>query len=105
LRKRVLCHLGYTNAATHAAIKRNLDKSPLFGGKIKGIGPRYCPSIEDKVVKFPDRTRHQFFLEPEGVETTEIYVNGLSSSLPFEVQREFLGTIPGLDRAKVLRPA
>jgi tRNA uridine 5-carboxymethylaminomethyl modification enzyme len=105
LRNRVLCHLGYTNAATHAAIKRNLDKSPLFGGKIKGIGPRYCPSIEDKVVKFPDRTRHQFFLEPEGVETTEIYVNGLSSSLPFEVQREFLGTIPGLDRAKVLRPA
>ena len=105
LRNRVLCHLGYTNAATHAAIRRNLDKSPLFGGKIKGIGPRYCPSIEDKVVKFPDKTRHQFFLEPEGVETTEIYVNGLSSSLPFEVQREFLGTIPGLDRAKVLRPA
>jgi tRNA uridine 5-carboxymethylaminomethyl modification enzyme len=105
LRNRVLCHLGYTNAATHAAIRRNLDKSPLFGGKIKGIGPRYCPSIEDKVVKFPDKPRHQFFLEPEGVETTEIYVNGLSSSLPFEVQREFLGTIPGLDRAKVLRPA
>lgn len=105
LRNRVVCHLGYTNAATHAAIRRNLDRSPLFGGKIKGIGPRYCPSIEDKVVKFPDRTRHQFFLEPEGVETTEIYVNGLSSSLPFEVQREFLGTIPGLDRAKILRPA
>ncbi|MCK7489719.1 MAG: tRNA uridine-5-carboxymethylaminomethyl(34) synthesis enzyme MnmG [Anaerotruncus sp.] len=90
---------------THAVIRRNLDKSPLYGGRIKGIGPRYCPSIEDKVVKFPQRTRHQFFLEPEGLDTTEIYVNGLSSSLPFEVQREILATIPGLDGAKVLRPA
>lgn len=105
LRNRVVCHLGYTNAATHAVIRRNLDKSPLYGGRIKGIGPRYCPSIEDKVVKFPDRARHQFFLEPEGTGTTEIYVNGLSSSLPYDVQREILGSIPGLDRAKVLRPA
>jgi tRNA uridine 5-carboxymethylaminomethyl modification enzyme len=105
LENRVLCHLGYTNAETHAVIRRNLDKSPLYGGKIKGIGPRYCPSIEDKVVKFPQRARHQFFLEPEGIDTTETYVNGLSSSLPFEVQREVLSTIPGLDRAKVLRPA
>ncbi len=105
LRNRVVCHLGYTNPATHAVIRRNLDKSPLYGGRIKGIGPRYCPSIEDKVVKFPDRARHQFFLEPEGTGTTEIYVNGLSSSLPYEVQREILGSIPGLDRAKVLRPA
>jgi len=105
LRNKVVCHLGYTNAATHAVIRRNLDKSPLFQGKIKGIGPRYCPSIEDKVVKFPERTRHQFFLEPEGIETTEVYVNGLSSSLPYDVQRQVLGTIPGLNKAKILRPA
>lgn len=105
LKNKVVCHLGYTNAATHAVVRRNLDKSPLYGGRIRGVGPRYCPSIEDKVVKFPDRARHQFFLEPEGLETTEIYVNGLSSSLPFEVQREILDSIPGLDRAKILRPA
>jgi tRNA uridine 5-carboxymethylaminomethyl modification enzyme len=105
LLNKVVCHLGYTNASTHAVIRRNLDKSPLYGGKIKGIGPRYCPSIEDKVVKFPQRARHQFFLEPEGIETTEIYVNGLSSSLPYDVQRQILETIPGLDRAKILRPA
>ena len=105
LENKVLCHLGYTNADTHAVIRRNLDKSPLYGGRIKGIGPRYCPSIEDKVVKFSHRARHQFFLEPEGTDTTEVYVNGLSSSLPFDVQREILSTIPGLDRAKVLRPA
>ncbi len=105
VQNKVLCWLGYTNADTHATIRRNLDRSPLYGGKIKGIGPRYCPSIEDKVVKFPHRTRHQFFLEPEGLETTEIYINGLSSSLPYDVQREILGTIPGLDRAKILRPA
>jgi tRNA uridine 5-carboxymethylaminomethyl modification enzyme len=105
LRNKVVCHLGYTNAATHAVIRRNLDKSPLFQGRIRGIGPRYCPSIEDKVVKFPERTRHQFFLEPEGLETTEIYVNGLSSSLPYVVQRQVLATIPGLDKAKILRPA
>jgi tRNA uridine 5-carboxymethylaminomethyl modification enzyme len=105
LENKVLCHLGYTNAGTHAAIRRNLDKSPLYSGKIKGIGPRYCPSIEDKIVKFPHRARHQFFLEPEGLDTTETYVNGLSSSLPYEVQREILSTIPGLDRAKILRPA
>jgi tRNA uridine 5-carboxymethylaminomethyl modification enzyme len=105
LENKVLCYLGYTNPDTHAVIRRNLDKSPLYGGKIKGIGPRYCPSIEDKVVKFPQRQRHQFFLEPEGIETTETYVNGLSSSLPYEVQREILDSIPGLDRAKILRPA
>ncbi len=105
LENKVLCHLGYTNADTHAVIRRNLDKSPLYGGKIKGIGPRYCPSIEDKVVKFPHRARHQFFLEPEGTGTTEVYINGMSSSLPYEVQREILSTIPGLSGAKVLRPA
>ena len=105
LENRIVCHRGYTNPGTHEAIRRNLGRSPLYSGKIKGIGPRYCPSIEDKVVKFPHRARHQFFLEPEGLETTEIYVNGLSSSLPFEVQKEILETIPGLDTAKILRPA
>jgi tRNA uridine 5-carboxymethylaminomethyl modification enzyme len=101
----VLCYLGYTNAGTHDVIRKNLDKSPLYSGIITGIGPRYCPSIEDKVVKFPHHHRHQFFLEPEGLETSEVYVNGMSSSLPFEVQVEILKTIPGLDQAKILRPA
>jgi tRNA uridine 5-carboxymethylaminomethyl modification enzyme len=101
----VLCHLGYTNARTHRVIRRNLDKSPLYSGRIIGIGPRYCPSIEDKVVKFPDHERHQFFLEPEGLETAEIYVNGMSSSLPYDVQTQILKTVPGLDKAKILRPA
>ncbi len=105
LENKVICYLGYTNAETHTVIRRNLDKSPLYGGKIKGVGPRYCPSIEDKVVRFPHRARHQFFLEPEGLATTEVYVNGLSSSLPYEVQKEILSTIPGLGGAKILRPA
>jgi len=102
---RIVCHLGYTNARTHDIIRKNLDKSPLYSGKITGVGPRYCPSIEDKVVKFPHHERHQFFLEPEGLDTSEVYVNGLSSSLPFEVQKEILQTIPGLDQAKIFRPA
>ncbi|MDH4195883.1 MAG: tRNA uridine-5-carboxymethylaminomethyl(34) synthesis enzyme MnmG [Candidatus Aminicenantes bacterium] len=105
LENKVLCHIAYTNARTHATIRRNLDKSPLYSGRIVGVGPRYCPSIEDKVVKFPHHDRHQLFLEPEGLRTSEVYVNGLSSSLPFEVQVEILRTIPGLDRAKILRPA
>jgi tRNA uridine 5-carboxymethylaminomethyl modification enzyme len=105
LANQVLCYLGYTNAETHEVIRKNLDKSPLYSGIITGIGPRYCPSIEDKVVKFPDHHRHQFFLEPEGLETSEVYVNGMSSSLPFDVQVEILKTIPGLDQAKILRPA
>ena len=105
LENKVLCHTGYTTPGAHAVIRANLDKSPLFQGKITGTGPRYCPSIEDKVVKFPHHARHQFFLEPEGLETSEIYVNGLSSSLPYEVQAEILAAIPGLDRAKILRPA
>jgi tRNA uridine 5-carboxymethylaminomethyl modification enzyme len=100
-----MCYSGYTNSATHEVIRKNLDKSPLYSGIITGIGPRYCPSIEDKVVKFPHHSRHQFFLEPEGLETSEIYVNGMSSSLPFQIQTELLKTIPGLDRAKILRPA
>jgi tRNA uridine 5-carboxymethylaminomethyl modification enzyme len=105
LENKIVCYIGYTNSKTHNIIKKNLDKSPLYSGKITGIGVRYCPSIEDKVVKFPHRKRHQFFLEPEGLETTEIYVNGISSSLPYEVQMEILKSIPGLDEAKTLRPA
>jgi tRNA uridine 5-carboxymethylaminomethyl modification enzyme len=105
LENKVICYLGYTSAKTHEIIRKNLDKSPLYSGIITGIGPRYCPSIEDKVVKFPHHLRHQFFLEPEGLDTSEIYVNGLSSSLPYEVQAEILSSIPGLDRAKILRPA
>lgn len=105
LENKVVCHTGYTNAKTHEVIRANLDKSPLYQGKILGTGPRYCPSIEDKVVKFPHHLRHQFFLEPEGLDTSEIYVNGVSSSLPFETQIAILKTIPGLDRAKILRPA
>jgi tRNA uridine 5-carboxymethylaminomethyl modification enzyme len=105
LHNQILCYSGYTNAATHDVIRKNLDRSPLFSGLITGIGPRYCPSIEDKVVKFPHHPRHQFFLEPEGLQTSEVYVNGMSSSLPYDVQLEILRTIPGLDKAKVLRPA
>jgi tRNA uridine 5-carboxymethylaminomethyl modification enzyme len=105
LKNKVKCYIGFTNLKTHEVIRKNLDRSPLYSGKIVGIGPRYCPSIEDKVVKFPHHSRHQFFLEPEGLETSEIYVNGISSSLPYEVQKEILKTIPGLDRAKILRPA
>jgi len=105
LENKVVCYVGYTNDKTHEIIRKNLDKSPLFSGKIKGIGPRYCPSIEDKVVKFSHHPRHQFFLEPEGLDTTEVYVNGLSSSLPYEVQKEILMSIPGLDEARILRPA
>lgn len=105
LENKILCHIGYTNAKTHDIIKNNLDQSPLYSGKITGTGIRYCPSIEDKVVKFPHHSRHQFFLEPEGLETEEIYVNGLSSSLPLQVQRKILNSIPGLDQAKMLRPA
>ena len=105
LENKVVCHTGYTNAKTHEVIRANLDKSPLYQGKISGTGPRYCHSIEDKVVKFPHHLRHQFFLEPEGLDTSEIYVNGVSSSLPFETQIAILKTIPGLDRAKILRPA
>jgi len=105
LRNQILCYSGHTNAATHDVIRKNLDRSPLYSGRITGIGPRYCPSIEDKVVKFPHHHRHQFFLEPEGLGTSEVYVNGMSSSLPYDVQLEMLKTIPGLDQAKVLRPA
>lgn len=102
--KQVPCHITYTNKDTHRIIKENLDKSPLYKGVIKGIGPRYCPSIEDKVVRFEDKERHQIFLEPEGYDTSEIYPNGLSTSLPVDVQIKFLRTIKGLEDAEILRP-
>lgn len=98
------CHLGHTNNKTHEIILNNLDKSPLYGGRIKGIGPRYCPSIEDKVVRFSEKSRHQIFLEPEGRDTHEIYANGISTSLPLEIQIEFLHSIEGLEKAEILRP-
>ncbi|MBI5789837.1 MAG: tRNA uridine-5-carboxymethylaminomethyl(34) synthesis enzyme MnmG [Candidatus Schekmanbacteria bacterium] len=98
------CYLTYTNLKTHEVIRGNLDKSPLYCGLIKGIGPRYCPSIEDKVVRFAERVRHQVFLEPEGRNTHEIYANGVSTSLPQEVQVEFLRTIAGLEKVEILRP-
>lgn len=99
------CHITFTNEKTAKVIKENLHKSPLYSGKIEGVGPRYCPSIEDKIVKFPDKERHQIFLEPEGIETDEIYVNGCSTSLPFEVQVELIRTIKGLENAEIMRPA
>ena len=99
------CYVTYTNEKTHQIIRDNIKYSPLYGGKIVGKGPRYCPSIEDKVVRFPDRERHQIFVEPEGVGTEEMYLNGLSSSLPERVQHEFIRTLPGLERAEIMRPA
>src|SRR5262245_4797537 len=103
-RPQIECFIGYTNEEVHDAIRRNIDKSPLYSGEITGIGPRYCPSIEDKVVKFSDKPRHQIFLEPEGYNTYEVYPNGISTSMPAEVQLEFVRKIPGLDSVKMLRP-
>jgi tRNA uridine 5-carboxymethylaminomethyl modification enzyme len=102
-RKQVPCHITYTTERTHDVIREGLDRSPLYSGRIRGIGPRYCPSIEDKVVRFPDRTRHQIFLEPEGLASDEIYVNGLSTSLPRDVQERMIATIPGLEEAEIKR--
>lgn len=98
------CYLTYTNAETHRIIKENLDRSPLYCGVIEGVGPRYCPSIEDKVVRFAEKERHQIFLEPEGLNTTEYYANGISTSLPADVQLKFIHTISGLEKAKMIRP-
>ena len=98
------CYLTYTNAETHNIIKDNLDRSPLYCGVIEGVGPRYCPSIEDKVVRFAEKERHQIFLEPEGLNTTEYYANGISTSLPADVQLKFIHTISGLEKAKMIRP-
>ena len=100
----IVCHITETNPATHAVIRANLDRSPIYAGEITGIGPRYCPSIEDKVVRFAERERHQIFLEPEGLDDDTIYPNGISTSLPREVQEALLATIPGLERAVMRRP-
>jgi tRNA uridine 5-carboxymethylaminomethyl modification enzyme len=102
--RQICCWITYTNETTHEIIRSNLDKSPLYSGVIEGVGPRYCPSIEDKVVKFSDKNQHQLFLEPEGRHTDEIYVNGVSTSLPFEVQYKFIRSVRGLENAEILRP-
>jgi len=98
------CWVTYTNTSTHEIIRSNLDKSPMYCGVIEGVGPRYCPSIEDKVVRFAEKERHQVFLEPEGLHTNEFYVNGVSTSLPFEVQLAFIHSIAGLEKAEIIRP-
>jgi len=102
--RQIRCYVGYTTSSLHDVIRSNLSESPLYSGKIKGIGPRYCPSIEDKVVKFSDKSRHQLFLEPEGHDTNEVYLNGFSTSLPAELQQDLIRMIPGLDEAKIIRP-
>ena len=102
--EQIPCWITYTTERTHEIIRSNLHQSPLYAGAIEGVGPRYCPSIEDKVVKFADKSRHQIFLEPEGRHTGEIYVNGVSTSLPYEIQYEFIRSIPSLENAEILRP-
>ncbi|TDJ68112.1 MAG: tRNA uridine-5-carboxymethylaminomethyl(34) synthesis enzyme MnmG [Planctomycetota bacterium] len=99
----IACHVTYTNERTHAIIRANIHRAPMYAGRIEGVGPRYCPSVEDKVVRFADKDRHQVFLEPEGLTTNVVYVNGVSTSLPAEVQEEFLRTVAGLERAEFLR--
>jgi tRNA uridine 5-carboxymethylaminomethyl modification enzyme len=100
----VNCFIGYTNEDVHQHIRNNILESPLYSGQIKGVGPRYCPSIEDKVVKFPDKNRHQLFLEPEGLDTSEVYLNGFSTSMPVGLQQELVHKITGLEEARVIRP-
>jgi len=100
----VRCHIAYTNDETHRILRENVARSPLYNGQIKGVGPRYCPSIEDKVVKFPEKTRHQLFLEPEGRETYEVYINGMATSMPLDVQCRAIASIPGLEGAEMIRP-
>jgi tRNA uridine 5-carboxymethylaminomethyl modification enzyme len=102
--RQIKCYVGYTTRSLHDAIRRNLHESPLYSGQIKGIGPRYCPSIEDKVVKFADKDRHQLFLEPEGHDTNEVYLNGFSTSLPAGMQQDLLRMIPGLEDVRIIRP-
>jgi tRNA uridine 5-carboxymethylaminomethyl modification enzyme len=100
----VVCHLLHTNERVHELVRKRIDQSPLYNGQIEGVGPRYCPSLEDKVMRFPDRDRHQIFLEPEGLDVEEIYVNGFSMSLPAETQLELVHSLPGLERAVMMRP-
>lgn len=104
-RPKLPCYIAYTNETTHDIIRRNLGRSPLYSGEIHGIGPRYCPSIEDKIVRFPDKKRHQLFVEPTGLDTNEMYLQGFSSSMPSDIQLEMLHSIAGLERAVVMRPA
>ncbi len=104
LQDQISCYIGYTSNDLHEAIRQNLHESPLYSGKIKGVGPRYCPSIEDKVVKFAEKDRHQLFLEPEGQNTNEVYLNGFSTSLPAALQQDLVRMIPGLDEVKIIRP-
>lgn len=103
-REQVPCFITYTSPEGHQIIRDSIGRSPLYSGQIEGIGPRYCPSIEDKIVKFPDKTRHQIFLEPEGLDTHEIYVNGMSTSMPVDVQERLVASTPGLERAAMIRP-
>ncbi|MEN6536201.1 MAG: tRNA uridine-5-carboxymethylaminomethyl(34) synthesis enzyme MnmG [Bryobacteraceae bacterium] len=103
-RPQVICHIAYTTDETHRILRENISRSPLFSGQIEGIGPRYCPSIEDKIVKCPHKERHQIFLEPEGLDTYEVYVNGMSTSMPVDVQAAVVASIPGLERARMMRP-
>jgi tRNA uridine 5-carboxymethylaminomethyl modification enzyme len=104
VQRQISCHIAYTTPETLQIIRDNVGRSAMYSGQIEGIGPRYCPSIEDKIVKFPDKTQHQFFLEPEGLNTHEVYVNGMSTSLPMEVQFQIVRSIPGLENAEMLRP-
>ena len=103
-RPQIHCHIGYTTEETRRILREAIPRSPLYSGQIAGIGPRYCPSIEDKIVKFPDKPRHQIFLEPEGLDTNEVYVNGMSTSMPIDVQNAVVASIPGLERAEMIRP-
>ena len=103
-REQVPCYIAFTTEETHAILRDSIARSPLYSGQIEGIGPRYCPSIEDKIVKFPDKLRHQLFLEPEGLDTYEIYVNGMSTSMPIDVQTRMVASVPGLENAEMIRP-
>ena len=103
-RPQIACHLVHTTERVHALVREHIGDSPLFNGQISGIGPRYCPSLEDKVMRFPHRERHQIFLEPEGIEANEIYVNGYSMCLPEEVQARIVHALPGLEGAEIIRP-
>ncbi len=103
-REQVKCYIAYTSDATLRILREAIPRSPLYSGQIEGVGPRYCPSIEDKVVKFPDKSRHQLFLEPEGLDTYEVYVNGMSTSMPIDVQTAMVASIPGLENAEMMRP-
>ena len=103
-RAQVDCHIGYTTEETRRVLQEAIPRSPLYSGQIEGVGPRYCPSIEDKIVKFPDKARHQIFLEPEGLDTNEVYVNGMSTSMPIDVQAAMVASIPGLEKAEMIRP-